>query len=352
MNAQPPADALFRKLRANAAREDRGQSLAASVGLLRQAGALADSGQAHPARTARLLARVAGANLSAARLLEGHVNVLRLIAAHGSAAQAAEVAQLVQDGAFLGVWGADSEVPVRLDDGAGILHGHKVYASGLGVVTHALVSVGTEEGTRLGLLDVRDTRRQDSAAWDMPGMRATRSGRFDFTGLRGEDAMWIGPPGSFTAEPTFIGGVWRIAALQLGGAVGLLDCASARLAELGRLEAEAQMIRLAPLAMRALAAERLVTRAADFAESGAARAEPERAVALSASARLLTEDLGLQTIAAAEQSLGLMHFRGDSESGRMARDLAVYMRQAARDALVLRAGGHLLRAQSLWEMMP
>src|SRR5690606_27961535 len=148
------------------------------------------------------------------------------------------------------------------------------------------------------------------------------------------------------------GGVWRIAALQLGATLGLLDSVAAQLASLDRLEAEAQLIRLTPLAMRALAAEGLVTRAAEFAQSEAAQSNPERAVALSASARLRTEGLGWQAVAAAEQSLGLGQFDKGSESGRMAGVLAGYLRQAARDALVVRAGARVFGAQSIWDIMP
>ncbi len=98
---------------------------------------------------------------------------------------------------------------------------------------------------------------------------------------------------------------------------------SARLASLNRLETEAPLIRLTPLAIRALLVEGLVKRAAEFAESAAAAANPERVVALSASAGLLTDELGLQTIVESEQSLGNDDFNKGRESGRMARDPAV-----------------------------
>ena len=352
MNVHLSTDNLLQKLRADAALEDAGVSIEASVQLIRQAGLLADSGQTHPSATARTLARIASVNLSVARLLEGHVNALRLIEMLGTDAQRAAVPTLLERGAFLGVWGANGDDPVRLDQSTDTLHGSKIYASGLGVVTHAVVSVDVASKTHLFLAKVTEHKRQDSARWSMSGMRATRSGGYDFTGMRGDALQWIGPPDSYMAEPAFIGGVWRIAALQLGATVGLLDVVTADLARLDRLKAEAQMIRLTPLAIRAVAAEGLVTRAAVFAQSDAAQARPERAVALSASARLLTEELALQTITASEQSLGLIHFDSGSESGRMARDLAVYVRQAARDALVLRVGAHVFNAGTLWDVMP
>lgn len=351
MNAHLPTNALCDRLRTNAALEDEGACIDDSVTLIRQAGLLTDSGQSRPSSTARCLTRIASVNLSAARLLEGHVNALRLIAELGSEDQRRDIHKLVEEGAFLGVWGADGVPPVKLDVTTGILHGQKIYASGLGTITHALVSVDVASKTQLCLVDVQETSRQDAALWSMLGMRATRSGAFDFAGMAHDAVMWVGPPDSYMTEPTFVGGVWRIAALQLGATLGLLDAVTAQLSKLDRLKADAQLIRLTPLAIRALAADELVKRSAEFAESKMARMNPERAVALSASARLLTEELGLQAITASEQSLGLVHFDKGSESGRMARDLAVYLRQAARDALVLRVGAHVFGAKSIWDIM-
>lgn len=355
MNALPRAglslEALCERLRARARLEDAGEEVSASVALLRQAHLLDDSAKSAPRATARKLMRVAAVNLSVARLLEGHMNALRLVETHGEAGQLFEMRELVRSGAFLGVWGADGDPPVRVADTNGKLAGRKKYASGLGTVTHAILSVDVSSQTRLCLIDVQDKARQDSQSWSMLGMRATRSGQFDVTGIDGARVMWIGPPDIYTSEPGFIGGVWRIAALQLGATLGLLEAAARKLAELGRLDAEAQMARLTPVVIRAMSAEGLTTKAAEFAESHAAVEAPERAVALSAAARLLTEEIGLQAITAAEQSLGILHFETDSESGRIARDLAVYMRQAARDALLLRVGKYVLRQPTFGDLM-
>ncbi len=343
-------DAMHRALARRAVEEDRcGAGIEGSIALLRRAHLLDDSGAENPAATARRLMRVAGANLSAARIYEGHVNALRIVEMHGEAAQRARIATLVADGGLLGVWGADGDVPLRTE--AGRLTGCKIYASGLGVVSHAIVSVDGAEG-RIGLIDVRDPARRRPQEWTMPGMRATVSGGFDFTGLSTDEVEWIGRPGRYTSEPGFVSGVWRIAALQLGATAGLLDAAARRLRSLDRMRAEPQLARLTPLLIRAMAARQLTLRAAVSAESPGAASDPEAAVALSVSARLLTEEIGQDAIAAVERSVGLSHFAAGSETGRIARDLAVYLRQAARDALLVRAGTHMLaRDVSIWELM-
>ena len=302
-----------------AALEDEGQDIAASMDLLMASDML----QARDPRSlARCLAAIAEVNLSVARLAEGHVNAIRLIRHFGA----------TPDACLHGVWGADGARPCCLE-GNGIT-GAKRFASGLGVVRQAVVTVKSDGATRLAIVDVTDTARHAPAAWDMLGMRATASGEIRLDGLA---ARWIGGPDDYFREPLFHGGVWRIAALQLGGTLGLLDRARAALGEVGHLEADAQVARLAPLLGRAMAAFGLVERAAEVAEGPAGRADPERAVALSLQARLLTEDLAQDAIAAVERSVGLRHFEAGSATGRSARDLATYCRQAARDAFEQRA---------------
>ncbi len=343
---------LLQKLRSNAVREEQGERIAESLALLRQADLLNDAGSISPQRTARFLMRIAGANLSVARLLEGHINALRLIEIHGSPELLSDVRRKVRDGALLGVWGADGTPPLSLDTTSRLLEGCKTYASGLGSVTHAVVTVDVASGVQLCLVDVQEAARQMPDTWTMSGMRATRSGDFDFTGIEMDHSMCVGAPDVYLCEPGFIGGVWRTAALQLGAAAGLLDVAARQLRQMDRFGAEAQIARLTNVAIRVLGGERLVARAAEFAEHDAGRKAPESAVALSGSARLLSEEIGLQAIAAVEQSLGLSHFERDSESGRIARDLAVYMRQAGRDALLTRVGKQLLGTDSIWEFLP
>ena len=317
---------LLTRLRAAAPAEDAGEPIGASVGMALSAG-LVD--HAEPRALARALVAVAEANLPVARLLEGHVNAVLLLDVH---------AGLAPPPGLLGVWGADGAAPLALGPGSR-LAGGKRFASGLGCVAHAVVTVGQGEAARLALVDVSDPRRHRPGTWDMAGMRATVSGDVDLTGLA---PRWLGGPGDYFAEPHFLGGVWRIAALQLGGTLGLLGAARDPLDAAGRLGAEAQVARLGPLVARAMAAFGLVERAAAVASGPAGRAEPERAVTLSLQARLLTEDLAQDAVAAVERSVGLAHFAAGAETRRIARDLATYCRQAARDAFERRAGAAAL----------
>ena len=317
---QHDLSATLEAVRAAAPGEDRGASVAPSMRrLLDLPWPVGD-----PRRLCARLVAVAEANLPAARLIEGHVNALHLIELYGDGPR---------DDGLHGVWGADGDPPLACR--AGRLEGGKRYASGLGVVSRAVVSVGSGDRCRLVVVDVSDPACHRPAAWTAVGMRATLSGEVDLTGLAPE---WLGAPGDYMREPHFVGGVWRIAALQLGGALGLLRAARDGLAARGRLDADAQVARLGPLVGRAMAAFGLVERAAAIASGSEGRADPERAVMLSSQARLLTEELAQDAVAAVERSLGLPHFDADAETGRIARDLATYCRQVARDAFEQRAG--------------
>ena len=331
-----PGAALWPALAGAARAEDGGAPIAPTMRRILQSGLLDED---DPYRLARILVALGEANLPAARLAEGHVNARLLLDLYGGGCDAPD--------RLHGVWGADGDRPVAMEGGR--LTGAKRYASGLGCVARAIVTVAAEDGARLAWVDVTDAARHRPGTWRMSGMRATASGDIDLDGLRPE---WVGGPGDYHREPHFVGGVWRIAALQLGGTLGLLGAARDWLGARDRMGADAQVARLAPLLARAMAAFGLVERAADVASGPQGRADPDRAVMLSSQARLLTEDLAQDAVAAVERSVGMAHFEAGSETGRIARDLATYCRQAARDAFEQRAGRIALarpgRLSELW----
>lgn len=331
-----PLKALFD----SAALEDRGDiGIAGSVDLLAASGRLRWDEIAPEALFADLVA-IAEVNLPVARLYEGHVNALRLVRTLADATTCRQVRHQSDEGMLFGVWGAEGARPLAMN--GPFLSGGKRFASGMGTVSRAVVTVGEEAAVRLALLDVSDVQRHQPQTWRKTGMQATVSGDFDATGLPLLDLLWIGEPGQYMQEPGFIGGVWRIAAVQIGGTLGLLRAAADHLAALGRLGAEAQVARLAPVLTRALAAANFTRCAAICAEGLEGERDPERAASLSAQARLLTEEIGQDAIAVTERAVGLPHFDMDAPTGRISRDLATYMRQAARDPLLQRSGAWML----------
>lgn len=286
---------------------------------------------------ARAMRQVASADLSLARLYEGHVNARQLINIHADPELREECLSQMDQGMLFGVWGADSEIPVTASGGQ--LSGAKRFASGLGYVDRAIVTAKSADGQQLYVIDAHDPQRQDADAWNMVGMRPTRSGRFDCNGLRGQS---LGAPNVYMQEPYFLGGTWRIAAVTVGGTVGLLERAAVELRARNHHEADAHLLRLSPIAGQVLSAWPAILRAGETASGDRGAAEPEAAAIRSLSVRLLSEEIGQAAIAAVERSIGLSMFDQDNAVGHMARDLACYMRQAARDAFSAKVGRALL----------
>lgn len=305
------------------------------------------------ARVFTLLRELGRANLSVGRLFEGHINAIKLIELYAAPAWKECAFDAVAEGALLGVWGADGRRPLRFSRvGDGIrLDGEKQFASGLGLVRFAIVTMraGEQRGgpPQLALLDVSDPARQDPAAWTATGMRATLSGRYDFSGITIDSAQCIGRPGDYEREPHFEGGVWRYCAVHLGGAEALVELWRQALAARGRLDDPFQIARFARANGLCRAMYHFLLTTSQTVEQAAVSNEAaiEAAVADALLARQFTEDCCVEILALAEKSLGTSaHMVGSLE--RMRRDLSLFIRQAAPDAKLLKAGRHLLGAHS------
>ena len=154
---------MIASLRKSAGPEDEGTSLEPSIAMVLSQGSIWHGDGRGDCR--RLIA-IAEANLPVARIVEGHINACALLARLAPE-------HLAPDAVY-GVWGADGAAPLHFtNDG---LAGGKKYASGLGVVTDALVTVAVDDGVRLAVVDVREPARHRPGTWKMQGMRATVSG--------------------------------------------------------------------------------------------------------------------------------------------------------------------------------
>ncbi|WP_061937294.1 hypothetical protein [Aureimonas sp. AU22] len=297
----------------------------------------------------KLLSEIGGRDLSTARLLEGHLNSLQLVALYGHAVQQARVLQAVQAGTLLGVWGADAADPLRFNEEAiqpRRLIGAKRYASGAGTVGLAIVPVDEGGALHLLLLDTKDANRVDLSSWDHRGMRATASGIYDFTGLEVEADEVLGQPDDYRREPFFVGGIWRCAAAQLGAIEAIVAGMTRDLFGSGRDAHPLQMARIGEAIREARTARLWVEDAARQVETCAPdgqKSDVDRIVALSAYARLATEAAAMRVIDLAERAIGLGSFAIGHPVEALTRDLAVYIRQANPDAVLLGHGRVLAR---------
>ncbi|MBQ2260543.1 MAG: acyl-CoA dehydrogenase [Loktanella sp.] len=302
--------------------------LSGGCGLCWQAGAVADG-----LDVLRLLGR---ANLAVARLFEGHVNAVKLVMLYGEASTQNRVAHAVRNGALMGVWGADGAEPltIHIDGDRVRLEGQKRFASGLGLVSLAVLTGKTADGaTRLVVATADDTRRADATPWQVSGMRATASGNFEASGLILAQTAFLGGPDDYHREPHFHGGVWRYAAAQLGGIEAMVEAMRSDLAAQDRLLDPHQAARFARSVIACETARLWVVKAAHAVEMPGADAA---AATQSVLARLVVERAATDTMAEVDRALGTASFFAGHPVERIRRDLSLYLRQAAPDAALHR----------------
>lgn len=333
-----------------AAAADRGETtLAPDLAALYDAGILAAmvtytgvSGDTQAG--VRLLRRIGRASLPVGRIVEGHVNALRLIQLCGTSEQQAAYRSVAAEGGLFGVWGADGRAPLEftaIGEDRGVLSGTRMFCSGLGLLSVAVVPVKTDAGPLLLLARVGDPDRSDASAWDVSGMRATASGRYDLTGVAAEV---LGQPGDYLREPHFEGGIWRYCALHCGGLEALAECVRQYLLSRGQSGQAQQEARLARLVLLAHTA-RLWVEASSVAVERAAitggHAVPA-AVTQALLARQAVETACLEGIALTERAMGTAAFAASTNADRIRRDLAFFLRQANLDGKCAKAARALL----------
>lgn len=273
-------------------------------------------------------------DLPLGRLLEGHVDAVQVVRRYGSERQVDRLRHALGEGAMLGVWNAALPgEPLHLDGDR--LSGGKSYASGAGVLTHALVTADSEGGTQLLLLDLaRAVPAIDRNWWHVTGMQRseTHQVRWDGATIHVEDR--IGAPDLYAREPFFSGGALRFVAVHAGGMAGVCDRARDHLVATGRAEDPIQATRLAELFWLADGAAAIVRRTATqwFETDGETR------LAKVAAARLAVAEATGRSIALAQEAVGLAGQFLTHPLSAMLTDLAVYLRQPAPDAQRLRVG--------------
>ncbi|MFF7330061.1 acyl-CoA dehydrogenase [Streptomyces sp. NPDC008150] len=315
-------------------------------------------GSGGTAQRLSVLQAVAEEDLAVARLVEGHVDALAILAElRGPAAGSGE---------RWAVWAAEPPGAglraVREGDGWR-LDGTKKYCSGAHSCTHALVTADTDDGKRLfaaeiagagnapgtaesagavgdarGVPRAGGTCRPVPGTWPAVGMAGSDSPDVEFRGVR---AVPVGEVGAYVARPGFQHGGIGVAACWYGGAVavaGTLRTAAARGADPHR-DAHFGAVDVLLNAAAAVLGEAAAEIDADPADaSGGARVRTLRV-------RAFVESVCAEVLARVGRATGAGPLCHDARHARAASDLAVYIRQhhAERDlaelgALVARPG--------------
>lgn len=340
---------LVPAMQERAGESDRtGSFPAEDIAALRRAGALAAplpialgglgaGTEPHGAPTIlALLTTIGSGALAVGRLFEAHVNALRLIVRDGSPGQLERAARDVHDGRLFGLWVTDP--PGRgLTLADGQLHGEKGPCSGASHCTRAVVTVATEAGTRMAVLPLSGAEQVHIMRGALPGMRAACNGVVGFDCDLPPDAL-LGQAEAYMTEPDFSCGAWRTSAVTLGGLSALVAATRAQLVGKNHHTAPLQQARFGDMLIAAETASLWVAAAAHRAETEDGAIQDR--IAYVNLARLAVERATLSAITLAQRSLGLAAFLHPNPVERICRDLSVYLRQPAPDAVLLEAAQH------------
>jgi len=298
----------------------------------------------------RLLSILGESSLTVARLYEGHVNALLLIQLFGLPRQTVdEVIDPSRARLLHAVWNTEDDDGARLlplGDGRFHIAGAKTFASGAGFVERPLVTARLPDGGwQMVLLDLTVERPAvDQRVWHPIGMKATASGRIDFTGMTVSRDAFVGQPGDYYRQPWFGAGAVRFAAAQLGGAIGLVEAARADLRASGRTDDEAQRRRLGQISIELESGTLLVERAGQLADRSRFGGMIEPTVddrtmnGYADLVRTAIERICLNAIEYAQRSVGVRSLISPHPIERISRDLAIYLRQPAPDVALRNVG--------------
>ncbi len=291
----------------------------------------------------RMLRSIGRGNLSVGRLIEAHVNALKLITLYGSAGQTARASADARAGHCFALWVTETAAPVRLIDGR--LCWSKQFCSGAGYTTRALVTACQPDGgTVLAIVTLDPGTRPAADPIRLQGMREAVTGTMDLTGLT---ADIVGAPGDYLRQPEFSAGAWRTSAVTLGGLDALVAAVRAGLVARGRAADPHQLVRLGELFAAQETCALWVQRAARIAEQGSG--DPGAVAAYVNLARVTVERTVLAALQTAQRALGLGAFIVGSPAERLLRDLATYLRQPAPDETLTEAAAFYTRAGGMPE---
>ena len=282
----------------------------------------------------RLLGR---GNLALGRLIEAHVNALRLLMRYGDPAVQRQAADDAAAGQLIGLWVTDPPASGLAISG-GRLSGNKQFCSGAGHATRAVVTATDRLGdTRLVYADVSSGCSISPLPGGLAGMRAATTGQVRFDDAAGRV---FGTVGDYLREPDLSCGAWRTSAVTLGGIEALTGQIGEQLTARGRDGDPHQQARVGRALIATETARLWVAAAASRAEAADAAMDAVSYVGL---ARLAVERSALDVIELAQRSLGVAAVMRGNPAERIARDLAAYLRQPAADAVLTEAASWAMR---------
>ena len=319
-------------------------SLPPMLDLARRCGGLAPMYAAgQTARRWELLATIAAHDVSAARVVEAHLDALAILteAQQTSSIDQVDLAGLgVTDGSTWGVFAAEAagvRVAAAEQPGGGWrLSGIKPWCSLGAVLSHALVTAHTSSGRRLFAVALQDgTVASTDQRWVARGLEQVPSTAVEFVD---SPALPVGPDQWYLDRPGFAWGGAGVAACWFGGAVGvarhLFTVGGAKAPDqIADLHLGAVDVVLDGIRSMLLSAARQIDDQQAAGEVGAVMALRVRAAAAAGAEEVLQRSA---------HALGPAPLALDERHARRVADLQMYIRQhhAERDLAAL---GKVLR---------
>lgn len=277
---------------------------------------LPGSGKTHTRWQA--LAGIARLDLGVARLAEGHVDAVAILAELGGPPP--------PPGSRWGVWAAEPPAPILHAEQRGadwVLTGTKPWCSGAHSCTHALVTARISDERALFAADLTGCGAAPvEGSWPAVGMAGSDSGAVQFDTVQ---AVRVGEPGQYTSRPGFWHGAIGVAACWYGGACGIADTLL-RQVRGGRVEPHA----LAHLG----AVDASLQAAGDVlgAAAGAVDADPldtgDEARIRAMRVRTVVEAACDDVLARVGRATGAGPLGSSAQHARLVADLTVYVRQS------------------------
>jgi alkylation response protein AidB-like acyl-CoA dehydrogenase len=162
-------------------------------------------------------------DLSVARVAEAHTDALAILAEAGSVAH---------PGKLYGVWASDGPksrlCAERLSDGNWRLQGTKQFCSGATFLDAALVTASYDSEVMLFDVALNDRHIQvQPSQWKSPALADTATVAVEFAGLEVAASSQVGGPDWYLQRPGFWHGAIGPAACWAGGAISLIEAATA-----------------------------------------------------------------------------------------------------------------------------
>jgi alkylation response protein AidB-like acyl-CoA dehydrogenase len=278
------------------------------------------------------------------RLVEGHVDALRILAQAGCEPR--------PDRQY-GVWASRSAgtglAAVAGPEGLR-LNGTVRFASGAGVIDRALVPVWLDESTHLLVDLATDGLPVDRSQWRTSAMMVSQSHTVTVDDVAVSRSDVVGDENFYLQRPAFLPGGVGVAAVWAGGLVRVLDITVAMLD--GRPVSPAQDTRLGRARLQLISALTTVRAAAgrldqaatgrlDHTAEGRLEAAADRAeiTAICAESRAVVATAVVAALSEVRALAGPAGLAFDPDLGHAIDDLGLYVAQLNLDAEATRLGG-------------